>query len=156
MFANIHSEIDLKQGIPTFESFKNNFEDLTIKIHLESHELISLFKNYIRINLDIDLDILNVFIILDTKGEKLVLDTDELEENDKAELIYLMDEFKHHFGRSIFEFRRILNTQTLFRRLISGYNNYNWNPDGSIDIEYSLYNITESELDKYLNIEGEC
>ena len=156
MFANIHSEIDLKQGIPTFESFKNNFEDLTIKIHLESHELISLFKNYIRINLDIDLDMLNVFIILDTKGEKLVLDTDELEENDKAELIYLMDEFKHHFGRSIFEFRRILNTQTLFRRLISGYNNYNWNPDGSIDIEYSLYNITESELDKYLNIEGEC
>ena len=155
MFANIHSEIDLKQGIPTFENFKNNFEDFTIKIHLESHELISLFKNYIRINLDIDLDMLNVFIILDTKGEKLVLDTDELEENDKAELIYLMDEFKHHFGRSIFEFRRILNTQTLFRRLISGYNNYNWNPDGSIDIEYSLYNITESEFNKYLNIEGE-
>ena len=156
MFANIHSEIDLKQGIPTFESFKNNFEDFTIKIHLESHELISLFKNYIRINLDIDLDMLNVFIILDTKGEKFVLDTDELEENDKAELIYLMDEFKHHFGKSIFEFRRVLNTQTLFRRLISGYDNYNWNQDGSIDIEYSLYNITESELNKYLNIEGEC
>lgn len=155
MFANIHSEIDLKQGIPTFESFKNNFEDFTIKIHLESTELISLFKNYIRINLDIDLDMLNVFIILDIKGEKFVLNTDELEENDKAELVYLIDEFKHHFGRSIFEFRRILNTQTLFRRLISGYNNYNWNPDGSIDIEYSLYNITESELNKYLDIEGE-
>lgn len=156
MFANIHSEIDLKQGIPTFESFKNNFEDFTIKIHLESTELISLFKNYIRINLDIDLDMLNVFIILDIKGEKFVLNTDELEENDKAELVYLMDEFKHHFGKSIFEFRRVLNTQTLFRRLISGYNSYNWNPDGSIDIEYSLYNITESEFNKYLNIEGEC
>jgi hypothetical protein len=156
MFANMHSEIDLRQGIPTLESFKNNFEDFTIKIHLESTELISLFKNYIRINLDIDLDMLDVFIILDTKGKKFVLNTDELEENDKAELIFLIDEFKHHFGKSIFEFRRIINTQTLFRRLISGYDNYNWNQDGSIDIEYSLYNITESELNKYLNIEGEC
>ena len=82
-------------------------------------------------------------------------DTDELEENDKSELVYLMDEFKHHFGRSIFEFRRILNTQTLFRRLISGYNNYNWNPDGSIDIEYSLYNITKAEFEKFIDIENE-
>jgi hypothetical protein len=156
MFVNMHSEIDLKQGLPTIETFKNNFEDFTVEIHLEPNELISLFKNYVRINLDIDLDMLDVFIILDTKVNKIVLNTDELEENDKAELIFLIDEFKHHFGRSIFEFRRILNTQTLFRRLISGYNNYNWNQDGSINIEYSLYNITESELNKYLNIEGEC
>ena len=138
MFANMYSEIDLRQGIPTLESFKNYFEDFTINIHLESTELISLFKNYIRINLDIDLDMLDVFIILDTKSKKFVLNTDELEENDKAELIFLIDEFKHHFGKSIFEFRRIINTQTLFRRLISGYDNYNWNQDGSIDIEYSL------------------
>ena len=156
MFVNMHSEIDLKQGLPTIETFKNNFEDFTVEIHLEPNELISLFKNYIRINLDIDLDMLDVFIILDTKVNKIVLNTDELEENDKAELIFLIDEFKHHFGKSIFEFRRILNTQTLFRRLISGYSNYNWNQDGSINIEYSLYNITESELNKYLNIEGEC
>ena len=156
MFVNMHSEIDLKQGLPTIETFKNNFEDFTVEIHLEPNELISLFKNYIRINLDIDLDMLDVFIILDTKVNKIVLNTDELEENDKAELIFLIDEFKHHFGKSIFEFRRIINTQTLFRRLISGYDNYNWNQDGSIDIEYSLYNITESELNKYLNIEGEC
>lgn len=156
MFANMHSEIDLKQGLPTLESFKNNFEDFTIKIHLEPNELISLFKNYIRINLDIDLDELDIFIILDTKGKKFILDTEELEENDKAELIFLIDEFKHHFGKSIFEFRTILNTSTLFRRLINGYDNYIWNQDGSIDIEYLLYNITESELNKYLNIEGEC
>ena len=156
MFANMHSEIDLKQGLPTIESFKNNFDDFTIKIHLEANELVALFKNYIRINLDIDLDMLDVFTILDVKGKKFVLDTNELEENDKAELIYLIDEFKHHFGKSIFEFRTVLNTQTLFRRLISGYDNYNWNNDGSIDIEYSLYNITENELNKYLNIEGEC
>lgn len=156
MFANMHSEIDLKQGLPTLETFKNNFEDFIIKIHLESNELIQLFKNYIRINLDIDLDELDIYIILDTKGKKFILDTEELEENDKAELIFLIDEFKHHFGKSIFEFRTILNTQILFRRLISGYDNYNWSQDGSIDIEYSLYNITENELNKYLSIEGEC
>ena len=156
MFANMHSEIDLKQGLPTIESFKNNFEDFTIKIHLEANELIALFKNYLRLNLDIDLNLLEIFIILDTKGKKLILDTTELEENDRAELLFLIDEFKHHFGKSIFEFRTIINTQTLFRRLISGYDNYTWNEDGSIDIEYLLYNITESELNKYLNIEGEC
>ena len=156
MFANMHSEIDLKQGLPTIENIKSNFEDFTINIHLEANELIQLFKNYIRVNLDIDLDELDVFIILDTKSRKIVLDTEELAENDKAELIYLIDEFKHHFGKSIFEFRTILNTSALFRRLINGYDSYNWNPDGSIDIEYLLYNITETELNKYLNIEGEC
>ena len=156
MFANMHSEIDLKQGLPTIENIKSNFEDFTINIHLEANELIQLFKNYIRVNLDIDLDELDVFIILDTKSRKIVLDTEELAENDKAELIYLIDEFKHHFGKSIFEFRTILNTSALFRRLINGYDSYNWNPYGSIDIEYLLYNITETELNKYLNIEGEC
>lgn len=156
MFANIHSEIDLRQGIPTIKNFENNFDEFAINIHLESYELVALFKNYIKINLDIDLDELNVFIILDAKNKRLVLDTSELEENDMGELIYLLDEFKYHFGKSIFEIRAIINTQILFRKIISNCDNYIWNKDGSIDIEYSIYNITEDELNKYLNIEGEC
>ena len=156
MFANIHSEIDLRQGIPTIKNFENNFDEFAINIHLESYELVTLFKNYVKINLDIDLDELNVFIILDAKSQRLVLDTSELEENDMGELIYLLDEFKYHFGKSIFEIRAIINTQILFRKIISNCDYYNWNQDGSIDIEYSIYNITEDELNKYLNIEGEC
>ena len=156
MFANIHSEIDLRQGIPTIKNFENNFDEFVINIHLESYELIALFKNYVKINLDIDLDELNVFIILDAKSQKLVLDTSELEENDMGELIYLLDEFKYHFGKSIFELRAIINTQILFRKIISNCNCYNWNQDGSIDIEYSIYNIPEDELNRYLSIEGEC
>ena len=89
MFANIHSEIDLRQGIPTIKNFENNFDEFVINIHLESYELIALFKNYVKINLDIDLDELDVFIILDAKSQRLVLDTSELEENDMGELIYL-------------------------------------------------------------------
>ncbi len=156
MFANVHSEIDLNKGIPTIKSFEENLDNFTVNIHLESCELVSLFKNYVRVNLDIDLDELEVFIILDAKNKRLVLDTSELEENDMGELIYLLDEFKYHFGKSIFEIRAIINTQILFRKIISNCDSYMWNNDGSIDIEYSLYNITEDELNKYLNLEGEC
>ena len=96
MNANIYSEIDLNQGIPTIEFFKESLESFTIEINLTATELICLFKEYIKSNLDIDLDELNVLTILDLKSQRIVLGIEYLEENDMNELIYLMDEFKHH------------------------------------------------------------
>ncbi len=153
MFANVHSEIDLRQGVPTIDTFKEHFEDFTINIHLEPDEIVSLFREYIKDNLDIDLNMLNVLIIFDIKHKKLILDTEELEENDINELIYLQDEFKHYFGKSIFDIRCSINTNVLFRRLLGDYNEYKWNEDGSINIEYSLYNITKEEINKYIGID---
>lgn len=155
MIANVHSEINLKQGLPTLETFKDNFEDFTVNIHLEPEELVIFFKNYIKEYLDIDLDMLNVLVIFDSKTQRFVLDTEELETNDKNELLYMIDEFKHHFGKSIFIFRAIINSQVLFRRLFNNYDSYNWNQDGSIDIEYSLYNITKAEFEKFIDVENE-
>ena len=152
MFANVHSEIDLRQGFPTIETFKEHFDEFTIDINLEPEEVVNLFKNYIKNNLDIDLDMLNILIIFDMKQKKIILDTEELEETDINELIFLKDEFRYHFGKSIFDVRCSINTQVLFRRLLGNYNEYRWNEDGSISIEYSLYNITKEELNKYINI----
>jgi hypothetical protein len=153
MLANIHSMIDLNQGQITLDSIKEHLDDFSITIHLESHELLCVFKKYIKDNLDIDLDMLDVLTILDLKSKKIVLDVEELEENDRNELFYLIDEFRYHFGKSIFDIRTSINTNVLFRRLLGDFDEYRWEEDGSLDIEYSLYNITKEELDKYINIQ---
>lgn len=153
MLANIHSMIDLNQGQITLDSIKEHLDDFSITIHLESHELLCVFKKYIKDNLDIDLDMLNVLTILDLRSKKIVLDVEELEENDRNELFYLIDEFRYHFGKSIFDIRTSINTNVLFRRLLGDFDEYRWEEDGSLNIEYSLYNITKEELDKYINIQ---
>lgn len=153
MLANIHSMIDFNQGQITLDNFKEYLDDFSITIHLESHELLCVFKKYIKDNLDIDLDMLDVLTILDLKSKKIVLDVEELEENDRNELFYLIDEFRYHFGKSIFDIRTSINTNVLFRRLLGDFDEYRWEEDGSLNIEYSLYNITKEDLDKYINIQ---
>ena len=153
MLANIHSMIDLNQGQITLDSIKEHLDEFSITIHLESHELLCVFKKYIKDNLDIDLDMLDVLTILDLRSKKIVLDVEELEENDRNELFYLIDEFRYHFGKSIFDVRTSINTNLLFRRLLGDFDEYRWEEDGSLNIEYSLYNITKEELDKYINIQ---
>lgn len=153
MLANIHSMIDLNQGQITLDSIKEHLDDFSITIHLESHELLCVFKKYIKDNLDIDLDMLDVLTILDLRSKKIVLDVEELEENDRNELFYLIDEFRYHFGKSIFDIRTSINTNVLFRRLLGDFDEYRWEEDGSLNIEYSLYNITKEDLEKYINIQ---
>lgn len=153
MLANIHSMIDFNQGQITLDNFKEHLDDFSITIHLESHELLCVFKKYIKDNLDIDLDMLDVLTILDLRSKKIVLDVEELEENDRNELFYLIDEFRYHFGKSIFDVRTSINTNVLFRRLLGDFDEYRWEEDGSLNIEYSLYNITKEDLDKYINIQ---
>ncbi len=155
MIANVHSEIDLNKGVPSIESFKENIDSFVMEIHLEPSEFICLFKEYIRSNLDIDLDELNVLTILDIKSQRIVLDTEFLEENDINELIYLMDEFKYHFGRSIFSLRTCVNIQTALRKILANCSSYKWNDDGSINICYSLLDITQMEIGQYLNINND-
>lgn len=152
MMANVYSEIDLNKGIPNLESFKDNLESFVVEIHLTPTEFICLFKEYIRTNLDIDLDELNVLTILDLKSQRIVLDTEFLEENDINELIYLMDEFKYHFGRSVFAIRASINISTVLRKILANCSSYKWNEDGSIDICYSLLDITQQEIGQYLTI----
>lgn len=153
MIANIHSEIDLNQGQITLDNFKEHLDDFSITIHLEPHELVCVFKKYIKDNLDIDLDMLDVLTILDLRSKKIVLDVEELEENDRNELFYLIDEFRYHFGKSIFDIRTSINTNVLFRRLLGDFEEYKWEEDGSLNIEYSLYNITEEDLKKYIDVQ---
>lgn len=152
MMANVYSEIDLNKGIPNLESFKENLDSFVVEIHLTPTEFICLFKEYIRINLDIDLDELNVLTILDLKSQRIVLDTEFLEENDINELIYLIDEFKYHFGRSVFSIRTSMNISTILRKILANCSSYKWNEDGSIDICYSLLDITQQEIGQYLTI----
>ncbi len=152
MMANIHSEIDLNKGIPSLESFKENLESFTVEIHLEPEEFICLFKEYVRSNLDLDLDELNVLVILDFKSRRIVLDTEYLEDNDINELIYLIDEFKYHFGRSIFDIRTAVNASVALRKILANCSSYCWNDDGTIDIRYSLLDITQTEIGQYLTI----
>ena len=151
MIANIHSMIDFEQV--TLDNFKEHLDDFCISIHLEPHELLCVFKKYIKDNLDIDLDMLDVLTILDFKSKKIVLDVEELEENDRNELFYLIDEIRYHFGKSIFDVRTSINTNVLFRRLLGDFEEYKWEEDGSLNIEYSLYNITKEDLDKFINIQ---
>lgn len=152
MMANVYSEIDLNKGIPNLESFKDNLESFVVEIHLTPAEFICLFKEYIRTNLDIDLDELNVLTILDLKSQRIVLDTEFLEENDINELIYLMDEFKYHFGRSVFAIRTSINISTVLRKILANCSSYKWNENGSMDICYSLLDITQQEIGQYLTI----
>lgn len=152
MMANVYSEIDLNKGIPNLESFKDNLESFVVEIHLTPTEFICLFKEYIRTNLDIDLDELNVLTILDLKSQRIVLDTEFLEENDINELIYLIDEFKYHFGRSVFSIRTSMNISTILRKILANCSSYKWNEDGSMDICYSLLDITQQEIGQYLTI----
>lgn len=152
MNANIYSEIDLNQGIPTIEFFKKSLDSFTIEINLTATEFICLFKEYIKSNLDIDLDELNVLTILDLKSQRIVLGIEYLEENDMNELIYLMDEFKHHFGRSVFTLRAAINISVVLRKILSNCSSYRWNEDGSISICYSLLDITQAEIGQYLTI----
>lgn len=152
MIANIHSEIDLNNGVPTYESLKEQLENFEVEIKLEPVEFVKLFKNYITTNLDIDLDELNVLTILDIKSQRIVLDTECLEENDVNELIFLMDEFKHHFGRSVFAIRTAINISVVLRKILSNCSLYRMNPDGSLIICYSLLDITQLEIGQYLNL----
>ena len=104
----------------------NQLRDSLFKLTHEIKNPIAVCKGY--------LDMLDVFTILDTKGKKFVLDTSELEENDKAELIFLIDEFKHHFGRSVFSIRTSVNVSTIVRKVLANCSSYVWNEDGSINI----------------------
>ena len=152
MMANVNSEIDITKGIPTYESFKEHLETFQIEIHLEPQEFIRLFKNYVLNNLDIDLDELNVYTILDVKGAKLVLDIEYLEDNDPNELYFIMDEFKYHFGRSVFGIRAAMNLNVILRKILSNCNSYKLNDDGSFDVVYSLLDVTQNEIGQYINI----
>lgn len=152
MIANVNSEINLNNGVPTYESFKDHLESFTIQIHLEAYELVQLFKSYVKTNLDIDLDELNIITILDIKSSRIVLDVEYLEDNDPNELFYLMDEFKHHFGRSVFAIRAAINLSTVLRKVLSSCNSYSFNSDGSLDVIYSLLDVTQNEIGQYLNL----
>jgi hypothetical protein len=63
-----------------------------------------------------------------------------------------MDEFKYHFGRSVFAIRTAINASVVLRKILSNCSSYRWNDDGSIDICYSLLDITQNEIGQYLTI----
>ena len=63
-----------------------------------------------------------------------------------------MDEFKHHFGRSVFAIRTCINVSVILRKILANCSSYKWNEDGSIDVCYSLLDITQLEIGQYLNI----
>ena len=155
MFANVHQEIDLKQGLPTIDSIKKNFDDFTIDIHITADEFIILFKNYVRDNLDIDFNLLDIFAILDISNNKLILDVEELERNDPKELLYLLEEFKYHFGRSIFEYRAVINLNILFRKMFRNCDFYTFTKEGMLNISYNLANISQNDINNYNNLEEE-
>lgn len=152
MIANIRNEIDLKNNAPTYEYIMDNINSFEMDIHLEPLEFIKLFKSYVSTNLDIDLDELDVFVILDVKSNRITLSLDELKERDNAEWVFLLDEFKIHFGRSVFSFNTCLSLPIVLRKILSNCSMYKWNDDNSIDITYSLLDIAHSEINQYINL----
>jgi hypothetical protein len=152
MIANIKNEIDLNDIILTPEYLINNINSFNVEIHLEGIEFIRLFKSYISTNLDIDLDELDVLVILDIKSNRIVLNLDELKERDTAEWVFLIDEFKIHFGRSVFDFNTCLSIPTVLRKILSDCSMYKWNDDSSIDITYLLEDLDSNKITQFNNI----
>ena len=94
MIANIRNEIDLTNNMPTSDYIMNHLDNFEMDIRLEPKEFVNLFKSYVSINLDIDLDELDIMVILDLKSNRIALDMAHLEEDDIEEWLYIIDEFK--------------------------------------------------------------
>ena len=152
MIANIRNEIDLTNNMPTSDYIMNHLDNFEMDIRLEPKEFVNLFKSYVSINLDIDLDELDIMVILDLKSNRIALDMAHLEEDDIEEWLYIIDEFKIHFGRSVFSLRTSLSLPIVLRKILANCSSYKWNEDGSIDVCYSLLDITQLEIGQYLNI----
>jgi hypothetical protein len=152
MIANIRNEIDLTNNMPTSDYIMNHLDNFEMDIRLEPKEFVNLFKSYVSINLDIDLDELDIMVILDLKSNRIALDMAHLEEDDIEEWLYIIDEFKIHFGRSVFSLRTSLSLPIVLRKILANCSMYKWNTDGSINITYSLLDITNAEIGQYLNL----
>ena len=152
MIANIRNEIDLNNNMPTSDYIMNHLDNFEMDIRLEPKEFVNLFKSYVSINLDIDLDELDIMVILDLKSNRIALDMAHLEEDDIEEWLYIVDEFKIHFGRSVFSLRTSLSLPVVLRKILANCSMYKWNTDGSINITYSLLDITNAEIGQYLNL----
>jgi hypothetical protein len=152
MIANIRNEIDLTNNMPTSDYIMNHLDNFEMDIRLEPKEFVNLFKSYVSINLDIDLDELDILVILDLKSNRIALDMAHLEEDDIEEWLYIIDEFKIHFGRSVFSLRTSLSLPIVLRKILANCSMYKWNTDGSINITYSLLDITNAEIGQYLNL----
>jgi hypothetical protein len=152
MIANIRNEIDLTNNMPTSDYIMNHLDNFEMDIRLEPKEFVNLFKSYVSINLDIDLDELDIMVILDLKSNRIALDMAHLEEDDIEEWLYIVDEFKIHFGRSVFSLRTSLSLPVVLRKILANCSMYKWNTDGSINITYSLLDITNAEIGQYLNL----
>jgi hypothetical protein len=152
MIANIRNEIDLTNNMPTSDYIMNHLDNFEMDIRLEPKEFVNLFKSYVSINLDIDLDELDILVILDLKSNRIALDMAHLEEDDIEEWLYIIDEFKIHFGRSVFSLRTSLSLPIVLRKILANCSMYKWNTDGSISITYSLLDITNAEIGQYLNL----
>ena len=152
MIANIRNEIDLTNNMPTSDYIMNHLDNFEMDIRLEPKEFVNLFKSYVSINLDIDLDELDIMVILDLKSNRIALDMAHLEEDDIEEWLYIIDEFKIHFGRSVFSLRTSLSLSIILRKILANCSMYKWNTDGSINITYSLLDITNAEIGQYLNL----
>ena len=152
MIANIRNEIDLNNNMPTSDYIMNHLDNFEMDIRLEPKEFVNLFKSYVSINLDIDLDELDIMVILDLKSNRIALDMAHLEEDDIEEWLYIIDEFKIHFGRSVFSLRTSLSLPIVLRKILANCSMYKWNTDGSINITYSLLDITNAEIGQYLNL----
>ena len=152
MIANIRNEIDLTNNMPTSDYIMNHLDNFEMDIRLEPKEFVNLFKSYVSINLDIDLDELDIMVILDLKSNRIALDMAHLEEDDIEEWLYIVDEFKIHFGRSVFSLRTSLSLPIVLRKILANCSMYKWNADGSINITYSLLDITNAEIGQYLNL----
>jgi hypothetical protein len=152
MIANIRNEIDLNNNMPTSDYIMNHLDNFEMDIRLEPKEFVNLFKSYVSINLDIDLDELDIMVILDLKSNRIALDMAHLEEDDIEEWLYIIDEFKIHFGRSVFSLRTSLSLPIVLRKILANCSMYKWNTDGSINITYSLLDITNAEIGQYINL----
>ncbi len=101
-------------------------------------EFISIFKNVLINQLDMDLDELNVTVIAKYSNNRLhmTLDTDILKRNNFLQYIQFVQLMKKIFDPFIFTVNTALDVNILINKLFLDFEYYRVNSDMSIELYY--------------------
>lgn len=133
-------DIDLDKILKLLKAYNKS----DIEFTLDFCELEEVIKYYINRELDIDLDMLDIFIDIYNENDITKFELDLSNIDNESELDYLKTEFKKHFGVNIFNcsIRTILRIMFIDCCTYSIYNEY-------MTISFSADNLKDNWLFKY-------
>ena len=114
-----------------------------ITIDVDYRELESLIKQYIKNNIDIDMDILNYNLNVDIKKNNIYIKVDYPAE-DKNEYVLFTKELKHLLGNQIINNKSEINSKIMLRTMFIEALRFNIS-DSNLKITYDIDNLNELE-----------